>query len=274
MIWFVNKSNKALLISAGILILFPIVNLALMYFAELPYPKPFFELNGTVYEHFNMPMIEVNGNRTPNFQAYLLNENILDFFKMNLGNAFFRIGAILLEGRIFKVFGIFLIGIWAGRKILNGNLLTDKPFLKKVFWIGLVFGLPFNLMRGYLEFYAVDDMSTKFLHTTCYALGTIPLALSIAAGIALICINGNRFLRLFTSVGKTALTCYLVHTLASIIIFYGFGFNLTGKFGYTIVMLIVIVVFTGQVIISRIWLKYFDFGPMEWVWRKLVYGFK
>jgi uncharacterized protein len=274
MIWFVNKSNKALLISAGILILFPIVNLALMYFAELPYPKPFFELNGTVYEHFNMPMIEVNGNRTPNFQAYLLNENILDFFKMNLGNAFFRIGAILLEGRIFKVFGIFLIGIWAGRKILNGNLLTSKPFLKKVFWIGLVFGLPFNLMRGYLEFYVEDGITTKFLHSTCYAFGTVPLALSIAASIALFCINGSSFLRLFTSVGKTALTCYLVHTLAGIIIFYGFGFQLVGKYGFTIVMIIAVLVFVAQVIISRIWLKYFRFGPMEWVWRKLVDGFR
>mgnify|MGYP000571219198 CR=1 FL=1 len=274
MIWFVNKSNKILLITAGILILLPIVNLAVMHFAKLPYSKLFFTLDTAVYQYFNMPVIENNGNKMPNFRAYLLNQNILGFFKMNLGNTFGRIGMILLEGRIFKVFGIFLIGIWAGRKILNGNLLTNKPFLKKVFWIGLVFGLPFNLIRGYLEFYAVDDMTNKFMHSTCYALGTVPMALSIAAGIALLCINGNLFLRLFISVGKTALTCYLVHTLAGIVLFYCFGFELTGKYGFTIVMLIAIVVFTGQVIISRIWLKHFEFGPMEWVWRKQVYGFR
>jgi uncharacterized protein len=117
-------------------------------------------------------------------------------------------------------------------------------------------------------------MTNKFMHTTCYALGTVPLALSIAASIALFCINGSAFLRLFTSVGKTALTCYLVHTLAGIIIFYGFGFQLTGKYGFTIVMIIAVVVFVAQVAISRIWLKYFRFGPMEWVWRKLVDGFR
>jgi len=274
LIWFVDKSNKTLLITSGILILIPIGNLAFMYFANVPYPRLFFKLDVAVYEYFNMPTIEANGNEIPNFQAYLLNDNILDFFKMNLGNTFGRIGMILLEGRIFKVFGIFLIGIWTGRKILNDNLLTNKPFLKKVFWIGLIFGLPFNLMRGYLEFYAEDTITTKFLHSTCYAFGTVPLALSIAASIALFCINGSSFLRLFTSVGKTALTCYLVHTLAGIIIFYGFGFQLAGKYGFTIVMIIAVLIFVAQVVISRIWLKYFRFGPMEWVWRKLTYGFK
>lgn len=217
-------------------------------------------------------MIEMNGVKRPNFQAYLFNENILDFFKMNLGNGFVRIGMILEEGRIFKVFGIFLIGLWTGRRILNGNLLTQKPFLKKVFWIGLLIGLPFNLTRGYLEFYAEQNTLNEFLHVLCYALGTVPLALSIAASIALLCINGSRFLRLFSSVGKTALTCYLVHTLASVIIFYGFGFQLAGKYGFTIVMIIATLIFLGQVIISRIWLRYFRFGPLEWLWRKLVYN--
>ncbi|MFK7831946.1 MAG: DUF418 domain-containing protein [Winogradskyella sp.] len=274
LIWFVDKSNRTLLITASILILMPIANLAFMSVAEWPYPKPVFDLQTEIYAYFNMPLIEIDGALSGDFQAYILNNNVLDFFKMNLGNTFLRIGMILLEGRIFKVFGIFLIGIWAGRKILNDNLLTNKSFLKKVFWIGLLFGLPFNLMRGYLEFYADDAAINTFLHTICYALGTIPLALSIAAGIALLCLNGNRFLKLFSSVGKTALTCYLLHTFAGIIIFYGIGFQLTGKYGFTIVMLIAILVFAVQVISSRIWLKYFEYGPMEWVWRKLMYGFK
>lgn len=272
LIWFVNKSNKTLLITAAILILMPILNWAFMHFTELFYPRKFFMLQTSVYQFFDLPLVEMDGVSRPDLRAYLLNENILDFFKMSLGNGFVRIGGILYEGRIFKVFGIFLIGIWTGRKILNGNLLTQKPFLKKVFWIGLLFGLPFNIARGYLEFYADKNTLNEFLHSLTYALGTVPLALSLAAGIALLCINGTRFLNIFSSVGKTALTCYLVHTLASVIIFYGVGFQLTGKYGYTIVMIIAITIFLGQVIISRFWLKLFKYGPMEWLWRKLVYG--
>jgi hypothetical protein len=42
--------------------------------------------------------------------------------------------------------------------------------------------------------------------------------------------RGKRFLKFFSPVGKIALTCYLSHTFISIIIFYGLGFNLTGRF--------------------------------------------
>jgi uncharacterized protein len=132
-----------------------------------------------------MPLNEMNGGMSSNIQAHLLNETILDFFKMSLGNGFTRIGVILQEGRIFNVFGTFLIGIWTGRKILNGNLLTQKPFLKRVFWIGIWIGLPLNFIKGYLEFYADENTLKAFSHNLCYALGTLPVALSYAAGIAL-----------------------------------------------------------------------------------------
>ncbi|RRO24349.1 DUF418 domain-containing protein [Flavobacteriaceae bacterium 14752] len=271
LVWFVKKSDKTLLITAAILILTPILNWAFMHYTKINYYNYLFGIENSIYAYYNMPTIKFDGGMMPNFQFYLQNENILNLIKMNLGNGFGRFGMILEEGRFFKVFGIFLIGLWTGRRILNGNLLTQKPFLKKVFWIGLLIGLPFNLTRGYLQFYADKNTLNEFLHVLCYALGTVPLALSIAAGIALLCLKGNRFLKLFTSVGKTALTCYLVHTLAGIVIFYGFGFELAGKYGYTIVMLIAAMIFLGQVIISSIWLKYFRYGPMEWVWRKLVY---
>jgi uncharacterized protein len=191
---------------------------------------------------------------------------------MNLGDGFIRIGMILEEGRMFKVFGIFLIGIWAGRHILNGNLLDNTAFLKKVFIIGLLVGLPINIARGYLEFYVDRTPTTQFLHVLNYALGTVPLALSYAAGIALICQKGAGFLNVFKPVGKMALSCYLFHSVISIIIFYGFGFNLAGKYGYTIVMIMAFSIFAVQAYFSKVWFQYFKQGPMEWLWRKLVYG--
>ena len=32
-----------------------------------------------------------------------------------------------------------------------------------------------------------------------------------------------------------------------------------------------IIVFIIQIILSKIWLKYFYFGPLEWIWRSLTY---
>uniref|UniRef100_UPI00404968DE DUF418 domain-containing protein n=1 Tax=Gelidibacter sp. TaxID=2018083 RepID=UPI00404968DE len=274
LIWFVNKSNKTLLTTAVILILLPLVNWAYMHFTGNFYPDLAFNQSTAIYQYFGMPVIEINGQLTPNIQAYLLNTSVIDFFKMNLGDGFIRIGMILEEGRIFKVFGIFLIGIWTGRKLLNGNLLDNVAFLKKVLIIGLIIGLPFNIMRGYLEFYADRNALNKALHVLSYALGTVPLALAYAAGIALLCKKGFSFLNIFKPVGKMALTCYLSHSFISIIIFYGFGFNLTGKYGYSVIMLMAIAIFAVQVVICKLWLKHYKQGPMEWLWRRLSYSKK
>ncbi|PNQ73752.1 hypothetical protein C1T31_05300 [Hanstruepera neustonica] len=272
LIWFVRKSNKTLLTTAVILILFPLVNWAFMHFSGVYYPGMAFQKSTEIYQNFGMPIIEFQGQIVPDFVAYQLNENIADFFKMNLGNTFVRIGRILDEGRLFKVFGIFLIGIWAGRKILNENILDNTAFLKKVFLIGLLVGLPVNIVRGYIEFFVDSTDTTKLFHVLAYALGTLPLALSYAAGIALLVKKKVHFLDWFKPVGKTALSNYLFQTAISTIIFYGFGFNLVGKFGFTYVMMIGLCVFIIQIVCSKIWLNYFKFGPMEWLWRKLTYG--
>ena len=272
LIWFVKKSDKTLLTLAVILLLFPLVNWAFMHFTGLYYPGIVFQKNTAIYQHFGLPMIEMQGQHRPDLIAYLLNENLMDFFKMNLGNGFMRIGMILDEARAFKVFGIFLIGLWAGRKILNDNLLENTVFLKKVFLAGILVGLPINTLRGYIEFYSEPTETQHLFHILAYALGTVPLALGYAAGIALLVKKGVTFLNWFKPVGKTALSNYLFQTFISIIIFYGFGFNLTGKFGFTYVMIIGLGVFITQILFSKLWLSYFKYGPMEWLWRKLTYG--
>lgn len=272
LIWFVKKTDKTLLVTAAILILFPLVNWAFIHFTGIYYPGLAFQKSTEIYQHFGMPVIEMNGQMRPDTISFLLNDNIEDFFKMNLGNGFIRIGMILDEGRIFKVFGIFLIGIWAGRKILNEDLLNNTSFLKKVFLIGVVLGLPINIIRGYFEFYGKPNETHHVLHILTYALGTVPLAMGYAAGIALLVKKEVSFLNWFKPVGKTALSNYLFQTGISIIIFYGFGFDLTGKFGFTYVMMIGLGVFIAQILFSKFWLSHFKYGPMEWVWRKLTYG--
>ncbi|MAX71032.1 MAG: hypothetical protein CMC76_08015 [Flavobacteriaceae bacterium] len=272
LIWFVKKSNKTLLITACILILFPLVNWAFMHFSGIYYPGIAFQKSTEVYQHFGMPVIKFGEHLQPNILAFLENNNVGDFFKMSLGNGFVRIGMILDEARVFKVFGIFLIGLWVGRKILNNNLLENTSFLKKVFVIGLIVGLPINIVRGYIEIYTENSDTLHLFHILAYALGTVPLALSYSAGIALWAKKGTKCLNWFAPVGKTALSNYLFQTFISIIIFYGIGFNLTGKFGFTYLMIICLVIFAMQIIFSKIWLSYFKFGPMEWLWRKLTYG--
>lgn len=109
--------------------------------------------------------------------------------------------------------------------------------------------------------------------TIAYALGVAPLALAYASAIALLYIHTSfkKILSVLAPQGRMALTNYLVQTIIGIFTFshVGFGFQSLGPAGWT---LFALGIFALQVVMSTIWLHYFQFGPMEWIWRQLTYG--
>jgi len=81
----------------------------------------------------------------------------------------------------------------------------------------------------------------------------------------------NKITRPFAAVGRMAFTNYLAQTIICTFIFYGHGLGLFGQVERKIQILIVFAVWIAQLIISPIWLRYFKFGPAEWIWRSLTY---
>ena len=81
----------------------------------------------------------------------------------------------------------------------------------------------------------------------------------------------NRLKSALQAIGRMALTNYLLQTIICTIIFYGHGFGLFGKVERTGQILIVFAVWIVMVIASPVWLKYFKYGPFEWLWRSLTY---
>jgi len=68
-----------------------------------------------------------------------------------------------------------------------------------------------------------------------------------------------------------ALTNYLLDSVICTTIFYGFGLGLYGKVSRVPQLELVGAIWVFQLLISAIWLKYFRFGPVEWLWRSLTY---
>ena len=106
-------------------------------------------------------------------------------------------------------------------------------------------------------------------------------AASLSLGLAYIAI----FLLLFQSptwqrwtssliaVGRMALTNYLLQTLIAIILFYGVGLGIGPRFGLIGTLPFFAAIFGLQIVFSQWWLNRFYFGPVEWIWRCLSYGF-
>jgi uncharacterized protein len=55
------------------------------------------------------------------------------------------------------------------------------------------------------------------------------------------------------------------------ILFSGFGFGLYAKLERHQLYYIVFSIWVFQLIMSPIWLRNFQFGPLEWGWRSLTY---
>jgi uncharacterized protein len=71
--------------------------------------------------------------------------------------------------------------------------------------------------------------------------------------------------------GRMALTNYIMHTLILTSIFYGYAGGLYGEISRAPQMLIVFAIVLVQIPLSSLWLKYYQFGPLEWLWRSLTY---
>jgi uncharacterized protein len=72
-------------------------------------------------------------------------------------------------------------------------------------------------------------------------------------------------------VGRTALSNYLLQTVICTTIFYGQGFALFGQVSRVQQAMFVVGIWIVQIVVSSLWMKWFRFGPAEWLWRSLSY---
>ena len=105
-------------------------------------------------------------------------------------------------------------------------------------------------------------------------LATVTPALAYAAFIigAASTPLGSALLGWAAPLGRMAFTNYLMQSLIFGFVFYGYGLGLFGKLSVSAALSLGSVVYLAQVIISRWWLNAFNFGPVEWLWRTLMYG--
>ena len=171
-----------------------------------------------------------------------------------------------------RVFGMFLLGFYVGRRGMFADLCAHHALLRRVLVCGTVVGLPFSLAGALLEGLAPGLPSLSgLLETTLKTIGMPALSLGYAAGLCLLFERAARLRRSFAAAGQMALTNYLLQSVAGIAIFYGLGFGLFGRVPLAVALGGSVVFFVLQMIASRAWLAHARFGPAEWAWRMFTY---
>jgi uncharacterized protein len=102
------------------------------------------------------------------------------------------------------------------------------------------------------------------LAVTLGHLGLVHLILSSAVG--------RRVLRPFAAAGRMPLTVYLFTSFLMMwIIFAPWGFDLFGAWGMAAMMGVAGAVIAAELVAANLWMRHFENGPMEWLWKSLAY---
>ena len=267
LILFRRKTNESLLKWAFALMTVPILTYILFYilFVAFVPPEVLAEVQAGQGGFWHEAVEKVRQS------SYL--QLITDF---NLQYAVGRYFGLIYDMRLPKILAMFLLGFYAYRRGFFQNLSGHQPFVGRVLIYGLVLGLV-----GNVTFSALAGKEAAFPPTPAgiagvvtYAFGVPALALGYIAVIARLWQKsaGRRFLAFLAPVGRMALTNYLLQTIVCVFLFYGYGFGQFGKFGATAATLTALVIFLFQILLSSLWLKYYAYGPMEWIWRQLTYN--
>ena len=259
----IGLSDKSLFILALSLIMIPVGLDALIEFGGFDFPEPFYQA------WWNKA--EALGINEANFASWLRDANSYgQMFAFLIQGAYERLWEFVEGHRLPKVVGLFILGYLASKHRLYARL-QDLPLWKALYW-SMSIGLPTSLLYAWSATSGHPWGLT--VHSLLYAVSVIPLAIVFIIGICLLYLQSPKSVvfRWLAAPGRMALSCYISHSLIGVLLFYGLGFGLGTSLGLVYIELIALVVFFIQIIVCRIWLNYFRFGPLEWLWRMLTYG--
>lgn len=262
---FRNISNRGLLIASAIFLLLPIGIDAITVLSGI-------QLSAAVV-HIQQEFCAQYGITDDNFGFWLRDaHSYREVFQFLVQGAFVRMQEFIDGNRAFKVMGLFLFGFYIGRNRLYINLAENKGLLKKVFLVGMLIGLPTSLP------YAWSSLEGHpwglAMHSILYTVSVFPLGLTYAAAFCLWYLHHKESIifKVLAAPGQMALSNYIGQSLWGILIFYGIGFGLGSDMGLVYVLLIATGVYAIETVFSLLWLRYCQFGPLEWIWRMLTYG--
>lgn len=172
----------------------------------------------------------------------------------------------------FDVLSMMLLGI----ALFKLNILSGQKSYR-FYGIMALIGYSIGLCVNYYEVTMIINSKFSLLgfskSNLTYDAGRVPIAMGHIAAIMLLCkVPVLQWLKTrLAAVGKMALTNYITHSIIALFFFTGAGFGMFGKLQRHELLYVVFSIWIFQLIISPIWLKYFQYGPLEWLWRNLSY---
>ncbi|WP_253737793.1 DUF418 domain-containing protein [Halohasta salina] len=180
----------------------------------------------------------------------------------------------LIAGTGWRIGGLMLVGMGLFKSGVLSNTRSTR-FYWRLLVAGGLGGLTL-IAAGVWYIESVDWMGPEaaYFGSQFNYWGSLLLAAAYIAAVMLYCRwrTEGPLLTALSAVGRTALSNYLLQTVLATSIFYGHGLGLFGTMSRVELLGVVVGIWTVQIVLSVLWMRYFKFGPVEWLWRTGTYG--
>lgn len=204
------------------------------------------------------------------------NASFVEMVKHNIGAIKDKYAYQVTSGRFIITFGFFLLGMLAGRMQWFENILEKRELFlgvcKKSGWVLLGALVVAAVFAGGIYVGGVNIEKTPLVlwfGGLLVDVVNVSLTLVYISGMGLLMLRPKwqRLCLPLADIGKMALTVYLLQTCCGLLLFYNFGLGLFTVTTALENIIICIGFFVLQAALCRWWLRYFYYGPVEWLWR-------
>lgn len=182
------------------------------------------------------------------------------------------VGYLYIQG--WDIMICFLLGM----AFYKTGVLTGTAPLKVYVWLtiaGLGLGIPlcYTRIESMIQYNYNWFEITKNVPLRYYQLDRILRSLGLFGLVMALYRVGwlNWLFAMLRPVGQMAFTNYLGQSLICSILFNGFALGLYGKLERYEIYLVTLSIWVFQIIFCNIWMRFFLYGPFEWLWRTLTY---
>ena len=190
------------------------------------------------------------------------------------GEAFQMQTTVFFFETFWRVSGLMLIGMALyKRRVFKGK--QGAKYYSKMVGYGFGIGLPLVVVGAILNFnYEWNFQLSFFYFTQLNYWGSVLMALGYIGVVMLVTKDTSKsfIASKLAAVGRTALSTYLLQSIICGFIFYGHGLGMFGDLDRSAQAVLVLGIWVFNIIFANVWLKYFQYGPFEWLWRSLSYG--
>jgi uncharacterized protein len=183
-----------------------------------------------------------------------------------------KVGFQVATGRLWMTFGLFLLGLCAGRAALLVDTEANRAFFRKLLVGGGFVALPTTIV-AFVQFGTPASGAIGVLTSFSQSVQQASLSAFYVAAIALLYwrdpIRG--LLPRLAPMGRMGLTTYLMQSVFGLAVFYGIGFGMLGHLGTAAAVGAGIAFFGVQAAVAQWWMSRFSLGPVEWLWRSLTH---